>query len=373
MRVAGVTLLSRRACGNLVLVALLVLSGCGRETSERQSPSVQKVAVAVDAEQAPNAPKVTIDSSGRKWLTPEVPYDVFPDLPTAEEIAAGASNQPSPTENADGEMSVASASVGSTTPAPQSDETSSAAPASATSAPSNAGTEADWGDVLPLGVLQREIAAVRNRLGEALLTVGTYNSAFEEVANAGWEMSALATIVSEHPAEISWKDQALFARDAAVGVAMAATGRGRENFNTAQLASEQTFAIHNNNSPPGLAEPDPEASRGETADRAALMSRMQTAFDALKEAGADAASLKESGEEASHEAHVLAALAKFTANPDYTAADNEDYQSAAAKIIASGQAVADAAESGDHETFNAALARVNNACNQCHTKYRFAN
>src|SRR5690606_33802093 len=141
----------------------------------------------------------------------------------------------------------------------------------------------DWPSILPLDVLRNEIAAVGNDLGEKLLTVGSYNAAFEDVSRNGWLLSALATIASEYPDPISWKSNALLARDQAVAVAMSATARGRQNFSEAQLANELVAAIINNNTPPGLSAPDPAASREETADRSALMSRMQLAFDSLKE------------------------------------------------------------------------------------------
>ncbi|HEX6987276.1 MAG TPA: hypothetical protein VF170_18000, partial [Planctomycetaceae bacterium] len=238
---------------------------------------------------------------------------------------------------------------------------------------SPAGPAGGWDAVLPLEALQNEIAAARNELGEKLLTVGSYNAAFEQVATTGWLMSALATIAAEHPAPISWKGNALLARDAAVGVAMAAGGRGRENFNAARLANEQLVAVLNNNTPAGLPAPDPSASREETADRAALMTRMQTAFDRLKEAGGDGAAFAQGREAAAREARLLAALAKFTAHPDYGSAEEPEYQAAAGEIVSAGAAMAEAAGAEDHAAFRAALDRAGTACNRCHEKYRFGN
>jgi len=231
----------------------------------------------------------------------------------------------------------------------------------------------DWGTLLPVEVLQNEIAAAKNDLAEKLLTVGSYNAAFEQVSQDGWLLSALATIASEHPASISWKGDALLARDAAVAVAMAATARGRANFSEAQLASEQLAAVLNNNTPAGLASPDASMSREESADRAALMARMQTAFDRLKESGADEAAFTTNRAAIGQESRLLGALAKFTAHSDYGSAEEPEYQSAASAMIAAATAMAEAADAEDAAALKTALDTVGTSCNKCHEKYRFEN
>lgn len=362
------------ACG----LAAAALVGCGREeapspAASTNRPTESRTTTAEAAtDDAAAAVKVTVDESGRKWLNGKIPYDVFPDVPSDEEVAAGGAGTERPPAFAgsrDEETAVASTDR---TAAPLSPEPSGE-PTAPGPVPTDAPAAGDWEQILPVESLQREIAAVRNGLSEKLLTVGNYNESFESVANDGWLMSALATIAQEHPAPISWKANALLARDAAVAVAAAATARGRKNFNDAQLASEQLAAVLDNNTPPGLATPDPAASREETADRAAVMTRMQAAFDRLKEAGADEAALKKNLDAAGHEARVLAALAKFTTHGDYGSTDEADYQAASGEVVAAGAAMAEAAAAEDHAGFKAAFDRVGTACNKCHEKYRFGN
>lgn len=358
------------------VIGFVAVAGCGGGSSDPAAKVAPKAAVVDDSYQEPTTEaRSRVDSSGRRWLTTDIPYDVYPDLPSADEIAAGAILSESMESRADSQQeSIASVGTSSSQSMIQGTPVESgSAPQEASSVAAPVGADEGWDQILPLETLQAEITAVRNRLGENLLTVGTYNSSFEEVSNAGWEMSALTTIASEHAASISWKGQALFARDAAVRLAMAATSRGRENFNAAELASEQVFALLNNNPPPGLSEPDPETSREETADRAALMTRIQTAFDELKGAGATETTLRTQSEVAIHEARLLGALARFTADSDYTAAENADYQSAVRELVEGAKSLAGGAESGDLETYQSGLDRVSNACNQCHTKYRFSN
>ena len=208
-------------------------------------------------------------------------------------------------------------------------------------------------------------------MGEGLLTVGNYNDAFEQISNDGWVMSALATIVAETSEEISWKPNALLARDTAVKLAGAAAGRGRQNFSEAQAAQEQLFAILNNNVPPGLPEPDLTASREETADRAALMTRMQSAFDRLKSLSGNDGEFTKNAAAAAQDARLLAALAKFTSHKDYGGTANADYQEFAKVLVDGGLEMAKAANAQDSATFTAKLDGVGTACNNCHQKYRF--
>jgi cytochrome c556 len=335
------------------------------------SPARIRQAAAKDASDAPIA--VTVDASGRKWLTPKIPYDVFPDLPSEQELTANAAEQHavSPSSAADPTAPSPEPKVVASVDRKPSDAMPEPAAAAESPPVSDATPHSDWEELLPRDTLLNEVAALRNAMGEGLLTVGSYNNAFEQVSNAGWEMSALATIAGEHPAAISWKPNALLARDTAMAIAMAATARGRENFKQAQVAKEQLLAVLNNNTPPGLPAPDPAASREETADRAALMTRMQKSLDALKSFTGDAAALKKGGATASTEAHVLAALAKFTSHKDYGGAENADYQQFAVTVIDGGLEMAKAAEADDAATFQSAFDRVGTACNNCHQKYRF--
>jgi len=351
------------------------LFGCGTEATPPADRTRKAIGAGRPAATAPvqaDGPfQVTVDSSGRKWLTPEIPYDAFPDVPSDEEAAEAGAGDGIPVSAGGPDAAatiVASTDHAADEPSPaEGPEPSAAAPASASESPA-----AGWNAILPVESLQREIATVRNDLSEKLLTVGSYNESFEAVANDGWLMSALATVAQEHSAPISWKGNSLLARDAAVSVASAATARGRQNFNDAQLASEQLTAVLDNNAP-DLPKPDPSASREETADRAALMARMQAASDRLKAAGTDESAFKKDLDAAGHEARVLAALAKFTSHGDYTSADEPEYQSAAAELVAAGGAMAEAVAAEDRAGFTAALDRVGTACNKCHEKFRFGN
>ncbi len=219
---------------------------------------------------------MSVDASGRKWIAPGVPYDVFPDLPSEAEIAAAPAKAPAEktTSSVPAGDAVASIDRPASQPTVPSEEPASQTPG----APAGGHS---WQEILPREQLLNEVAALRNDVGEGLLTVGNYNEAFEQISNDGSVMSALATIVAESPEEISWKPNALLARDTAVTLAGAASARGRQSFNESQAAKDQLFAVLDNNVPPGLPEPDPNASREETADRAALMKRMQMAVERL--------------------------------------------------------------------------------------------
>ncbi len=103
------------------------------------------------------------------------------------------------------------------------------------------------------------------------------------------------------------------------------------------------------------------------------MARMQTAFDRLKEAGANEAALKQKADAATHEARVLAALAKFSAHEDYGSAEEPEYQNGSNEIVAAGGAMSEAAAAEDRAGFTASFERAGAACNKCHEKYRFGN
>ena len=82
---------------------------------------------------------------------------------------------------------------------------------------------------------------------------------------------------------------------------------------------------------------------------------------------------KPPAETAPHEAAILAALMKFTAHPDYGSAAEPEYQQFAGVLTAAGASLSEAAQAGDLTGFRGTLDGVGNACNNCHTKYRFGN
>ena len=339
---------------------------------------------------------------GQKFLAPGIPYDVFPELPDAATLIASAgTGTPVPA----GGSSTAGVSDGSSMPAAETriaGNTPSAELATAsttanttrppvTISPATAGSTSPdsmaaaipgmsstdnataSSDELPTEILLNELGAARNEVGQNLNTLASYNSSLEKVELDAWELSALATLAAEHSGKISWKDNALKARDAAVAIAMAATGKGRENLKKADVAYQQFSGVINNNPPPDLAAPDPQQSREETADRASLMKRMQTAQERLKEAAASDSAFKTNQQRSIHEALILGTLTRFTAHGSYGSASEGEYQKFAAALGAAAGEMAVAAEQEDADGFKSALDRVETNCAGCHAKFRFAN
>lgn len=369
-------------------------TGEAQQTQGEASVTPPASSTATTSDTSPFTPRT--DPDGRKWLTAEVPYDVFPGLPSAEELMVARANgaaagpvdltatSPAIPGGASGTMAEpatppatppADTAMAEAQPKPaMPNEPSESAPAMAandSASPAEASAGEGWAKWLPVEVLRNEIALVNNRLARNLLTSGSYNSTFEEISQDGWVLSALATIASQHPEEFSWKANALLLRDVSVNLAMAATARGRAAYQESGLAGEQITAILNNNSPAGLEEPDPEVSLEETADRASLMHRMESAQNRLKELGGDQAALKTNAEEINREARVLAALARFTAEKDYGSAENADYQAAADSLAQAGLTLAESSAEEDLAAYQAALDQAATSCTNCHEKYRF--
>ena len=301
------------------------------------------------------------DARGRRWLTDGIPYDAYDTAPSA--ASAARTGRPSGADLLAG----IGANVGTA------EETGGMSGSSMTGgSPSAAsdGEPGEWGGVITAERLRDEVKAARNTLAGLTRTVAAFNRDYAAGGDAAAVLAAAATIAAEHPGPIPFKESAPALRGLSGQVAAAATARGR----TAWLKTRDAFlpldAVLNGNAPPdGAANADD--SRAIYADRAALMRRMQRAYDRLTQDYATASRLKDDATGAAAEASVLAALMEFSAHPDYDGAESEDYDGWAADLVAAGREATRAAEAGNFRVFDAAIDRAGQRCGDCHGVYRF--
>ncbi|QDT37280.1 hypothetical protein [Stratiformator vulcanicus] len=308
--------------------------------------------------------------NGRLTFPGAIPLDAYGDVRASTSstgVISGVASQPPGSQTGGGNsgMSGSPAVVGNP-PAnvPSTPPTSSTAGGSALSS-------SNWGDAVSMTVLTEEISSLSNDLAAVLISVGSYNRGYEQVQLGGEVLAAMCDIVAAHPESVSWKADALLARDRGTAVAAEATGSGRSKFAPTQLAFEQFSSILNNNRPPGLPEPDADLPRSEIAARGQLMQRMDAAFSRLRQASGDSSGFAANSEELAHEAAVLGLLMKYTTGGDYADVEVAPYRSTAAKLIDASDEAASAAAIEQHAAFKSAVIAIEATCTECHQQYRF--
>ena len=352
---------SVRICaGVCALCGLVCIPGCGgdpppdaaSQSSVAADPgngSPPKETASTEPALDPGDPK-----SKTKWVG-EIPYDVFYDQPlvvasenssSAPVIAAGPESPPTTTPPVD-----------TTSPPPSTSE-------------SPASGALDWQQLAAADVLNEEVKRLRNSLTTNLNTLATYNRNIDSIVNDGATLAALAAVVEVHPDRLSWTDNAKFVRDLGYEISMKADGSGRGPFEATKLPFEQIVEILNGGPPPDLESAD-KVPFSDVADRSEMMKRIKTSFEYLKAEINTEARFKESPEDVTREASVLASMGGMISTSSYDSTDEEEYQKFVTDFIQACVDMSAAATTDDYAKFEDARSRVQNACNACHGEYAF--
>lgn len=260
-------------------------------------------------------------------------------------------------------------------PAPEVAATKTTTPAASNppaEAPAAAGGgKDDWKSIISGEIIGEETKKIKARMTDGLSNVGRYNANYKDIIQVdGAVLAALAGIETAHPDPISWKGDAKFVRDLSSDIAAKAKGLGPPSYDPTKQTWEKLEGVLSGNKPGDLGESAPTVPFSEVARRQLLMKRMERAFNAMKLNINNEDTFKKSGEVATHESTLLAALAKVVGTEGYEAADEDDYQKFINEVIAGNQAVATAVKDGNFKAFNDGLTRCYKACNDCHASYK---
>jgi cytochrome c556 len=361
-------------CLRLVLSLLAVgaiLPGCGKSgeppaqsaaSSTSAGPATPQAATSGSSETAGASQSETAlvnqDSSGRKWIAGEIPYDVWYSDPL------GVANDTRPVN----------ATPGSRDPGPTDDisppATAPAAPEPAS--PGGSGNEIDWKSIIAKEILEDEVKQGRNRLKQNLISIGKYNGNYKEIAADAVSISAMAGIAARHADAVSWKDKAKYVRDLSADVADNATTLGKPAYDATLLPFENLEVVLSGGMPADLGESQDKLDFALHADRGALMRRMERADNWLRKEVRTADIFKNEAETVTHEAAILAAMAKVITTPDYGSEGEAEYKQSAQEMFEASRAILTAVQIDDFNGFGQAMNKIKKACDECHRSYRFA-
>jgi len=253
--------------------------------------------------------------------------------------------------------------------APASSPPPAAMPASDKPSATAAAGNAEWDKIIPMPVLLEQSKVLRTRLTSNLQTVATFNKAAKDISVDASILAALATIASIHPESAPWKENAHFVRDLAAEISASAEGTGRAPFTKCKEPFEKLTIVMDGGKPPEMDSPAtmPFAEAVYVAD---MMKWIEPSFNGLKANFNTAARLKEDPAVVERELRILAMLGTMMADSSYDSADAEGYQKLMKRFIDGTNEAILAAKTGDVETYQAALNKVQTTCAECHQEYR---
>ncbi|MDA0833001.1 MAG: hypothetical protein O2955_11820 [Planctomycetota bacterium] len=300
-----------------------------------------------------------VQTKGQKWIG-DIPYDVWFDSPleivnTEGNVVANAETDKNMSANPGDPDSIGD--NGSTSPPDSASSTESSGPT-------------DWATLLPQEIIEAEIKSIRNDLNNGLQSVSQYNAHYKEIEVDGAVLAAIAMIIPDHPAELTWKPNAKYVRSLGQQISTNSTALGKKSFDATKEPFEKVVSVLSGNEPAGLEDVPETVPFADTISRGEMMKRMQKCYDWMRKNVPAENVLMEQGERIRHEAALLATLGTIINLEGYTSADEEQYQQYAQSLIESCQTVIDAAGNGQFDEYSSALDKIYKACNDCHVDYR---
>lgn len=353
---------SRFPCRVLLLVFCI---GCGEPESSGPVtviPEDQSVPESAIVRPDPPPPKsverrsdeVWVDDEGRKYIG-RVPYDVFFDNPL--EIALEG-------------QTVDSSLVQAGTSAPRRDiEAGNMPPSERVAATAESNSAVDWSIQLPVSVLESEIKSARNFLNEKLQSVANYNSAVTMIPVRAAMIALLSSVASEHPGDISWKEDALYVRDLARGMNQSVLKRGPNDQRRLLRIFEDLVDTLNRSRPAGLDEPSSDVTLSDAAGMGMIMQRIKESEQWLRTEVTNSG-FSSQAQIVQHEASLMVGLGQVMTQESYGYSDDSDFLAHANRLIEAGQEMRDATEGGQFAEFELGLTKAAGSCQSCHRDYR---
>ncbi|HTI51103.1 MAG TPA: hypothetical protein VL475_09130 [Planctomycetaceae bacterium] len=232
------------------------------------------------------------------------------------------------------------------------------------------GEAEEWVVLLSGEDLSTEAKTIRSSLTDKLRSVGKYSGNYKELRIDAATLAVLAGIAADHPDPPSWRAHSKYIRDVSAEIVKSAAANGDKYYKPTRVAFDKLDALLSGSKPPNVEEAAEKVRFSELVSRVPLMYRMERAFNYLKLNVNTAAIFKKESAKVSHEAAMIAALARAIATPGYDDADLDDYRAFARELQQSGLAVADAVQNDDFAAFTAALDRGSKACVNCHMEFK---
>ncbi len=297
--------------------------------------------------------EIWVDDKGQKWFG-DVPMDVF----FAEPYAIVSDDTP---------IKVNAATAASGSSEIKSDVTADAA--NNADAPSTTRVSS-WSDLISASELDDEVKAIRNFLNENLQSVSNYNSSMLMIPPRAATLGALAGVAMELPDSVSWKDDAKYIRDIAKKMNSETLRSGPKDQKRLFGLYETLSDILNRSRPADLEEPPASDGFSEVSEMRLLMRRMEEAEKRLKtEAGIESA-FASRGDLVTHEATLMATLAKIVTLPGYGYEDDSKFKNYAGDVLQAALAVKVAATDHNFADYELALTKISTTCSNCHSDYK---
>ena len=228
-----------------------------------------------------------------------------------------------------------------------------------------------WSALVSEETLTDEIKDMKAVVAAAAARPTDFKGGGYDKAREAFSSVALAFgVIAAYDQDIRWKKDAATARDLFARAGFNCKTGTDQSFAESKARLTDLETMLDGGSPDGKPDRDEDFQWSQVAARPALMSRLESADEALAAAAASKGDFDRQLERLVHEAEMVAAIGEAIQQKDFEFHDDDTYRGYAAAMRDAGVAARDAARKKDYDAARTAVGALKKSCDACHGDYR---
>jgi len=235
---------------------------------------------------------------------------------------------------------------------------------------SESATAGSWSQLVDATSIEDEVKAQQQKVSQLVTTPVVFQTKFAEVNQSFEILSVIFSVIRQYDGDVRWSEHAPAAQMLFQKAAVNSRTGAAAGFRYCKSRKEDLQELVRGGSIVATDPPPETIDWSEAADRTRLMVRLEEANENLKQFTSNEDSFKSSVGEISHEANMIALMARVIILEGMPEAEEEDY-------VAYGQTMLDAAvelksstKLSDFERASKATNLIGQSCADCHADWR---
>lgn len=256
-------------------------------------------------------------------------------------------------------------------PAPSSGTTAVALDPSIPSQTTDAVSSAsNWTALISAETLEDEIKTIQSALVGDVTTPVRFRSEYIKSHRSFSMLSLLFAIISQYGDEVRWKSDAAAAQVSFWQAASNARVGTPQAFESCRRRLDILTEMIRGGKFTGDEKPTDDFEWISVVTRNPLMHRLETSLERLKQGTSNNSSFSSQIAQIKHESELVAAIGFVLAQETMTDADDEEYSQYALEMQQAAIQVTAAAKNNDFQAASAAVNRISQSCDNCHSDWR---
>lgn len=228
-----------------------------------------------------------------------------------------------------------------------------------------------WSALVSEETLTDEIKDLKRAATEAVASPSDFKGGGYDRARVAFSTAALAFgVIAAFDKDIRWKKDAESIRDLFARVGFNCKAGNDQSFNESKLRVADLESLLEGSTPSARADREEDFRWSQVAGRPPLMSRLETADNAISAAVASKGDFDKAAERLLHDSEMVAIIGEVIQQADYEYFDDDTYRGYASAMRDAAVQLRAAVREKNYEAARAAAGSLKKSCDTCHGDYR---